>query len=223
MTNPEQLSNSIDILKKLDTKIQMVLDIVSSLERRLDKMEQKIGSPNLRSLDNPLLYSRALNETLESIKNFEKERKRGILAKELSQLRNLRSSSIYDHLSKLEEARLIFWQRGSELDLKPANAKFYSVMEREENLSNLSVIMDLSDDAAAVAQLLLQAGKKGLDKKALLNKVKTLRKEKESPWHHIPLERLESMLESTVRTLLQRVLIKVEKSTDNEHYYAWDM
>jgi hypothetical protein len=140
-----------DILTSIEKRLRTIQKVLSKLEKRVNAIEKVVGQSVTIPQENPLIYSRVLMGTLDAIRRFEIEHERGVVAKDLAPIRKVELPTIYDHLSKLEEANLVLWQRGTELGLKPHNAKFYSVSKRENRLTDLPVLMALPDATIPIA------------------------------------------------------------------------
>jgi DNA-binding MarR family transcriptional regulator len=209
-----------DALKKIQKQLSFIQKSMQGFEKRLASLERAVEQKLQVDGENPLIYSRVLTRTLETIREYEKENGHGVVAKTLARIRDLEQPTVYDHLSKLEEAELIFWQRGTELGLKPYNGKFYSVTQREERLEDLPVLMALPDIVIPVAQAILKAGNEGLSKTALMDIVTRLNEQNEKPWGSISKKHIEKELDDSLQTLLRRVLIEHRKSVDHDYYLS---
>ncbi len=213
----------INVVAALDSVNKQLGEIRKTLvefAERIANLERAVDQAPVADTPNPLIYSRVLTATLETIRNFEKTNGRGITAKELAALRNVELPTIYDHLSKLEDAKLIFWQRGTELGLQPYNAKFYSTTKRDRLLTDLSVMTSLPEHIQPVAQALVKASPKGVDRDYLLQVLMLLKERGEQPWCELTPKAIEQLLDDAIRYLLRAVLIKRKRSLKGEHFYV---
>jgi hypothetical protein len=219
MSRDGKNSNLEDVLKGIEKELKTIRRTLSTFEGRIGALENAVEQKFPPTGENPLIYSRVLMATVNTINEYENEHGQGVVAKDLARLRGLEVPTIYDHLSKLEEANLIFWQRGSELGLKPFNAKFYSVAARDEHLEDIPVLMSLPDFVVPIAQAILKKGKAGTARKSLLENVKSLHERGEEPWSKVPPNEIEEHLDEALRRLLRKVLIRQEKKLEETLYY----
>ncbi|MHA2297273.1 MAG: hypothetical protein ACXADA_14690 [Candidatus Hodarchaeales archaeon] len=100
---------------------------------------------------------KACYQTLEIIKQFEREHQRGVTADEIALIRNLSRPAIYAHLEELEQSNLVTSKRGSVLDLKPYNSKFYYMTERDpyNTLWDHNLFSSLPHESQLVSRKLL--------------------------------------------------------------------
>jgi hypothetical protein len=208
-----------EALKSIEKRLKSIQGTLKSFESRIGALEGAVEQRVQVSGENPLIFSKVLMGTVEAISEYETEHQRGVVAKDLARLRGVEQPTIYDHLSKLEEANLIFWQRGSELGLKPFNAKFYSVSNRSEHLEDLPVLMSLPDDVTPIAQAILKGGKAGVSRKQLLGMMRSLAENGEEPWSKISAGKIESHLDDALKLLLRRVLIRYERKLEDDYFY----
>ena len=208
------------VLKGIEKQLKSIHSVLEGLEQRVETLEQSIGKPGLASGDNPLIYSKVLMGTLQAIEEYEGKNGHGVVAKDLAAIRNVEAPTIYDHLTKLEEGNLIFWQRGAELGLKPHNAKFYSVKDRREKLSDLPTLMALPDSIVPIAQAIVRASKKGTTKQNLKDIVFSLKERGEKGWKNKTPRELEKELDESLRLLMQRVLISRQRTPEDDTYFV---
>ena len=206
-------------LSSIEKRLKSIQTTLKSFENRIEALEEAVEQKVQTSGENPLIFSKVLMGTVDAIIEYEREHQQGVVAKDLARLRGVEQPTIYDHLSKLEEANLIFWQRGSELGLKPFNAKFYSVVNREEHLEDIPVLMALPEEVTPIAQAILKAGKAGVSKKVLLEMVRGLSESGEKPWSKISGGKIAGHLEDAVKLLLRRVLIRYERKLDDDYFF----
>lgn len=216
-TNDAELSK---ILKGIESQLKSIHSVLAGLEERVETLEQTMGQTGFSQKENPLIYSKVLMGTLQAIEDFEVKNGRGVVAKDLAAIRNVEAPTIYDHLTKLEESNLIFWQRGAELGLKPHNAKFYSVADRKESLSDLPVLMALPDSVVPIAQAIVRASNKGITRSNLQDIVVSLKEHGEKEWKNKTSKELEKELDESLRLLMQRVLISRKRTPEEDKYYA---
>ncbi|TXT57860.1 MAG: hypothetical protein BAJATHORv1_10568 [Candidatus Thorarchaeota archaeon] len=209
------------VLEKIQKELKSINKTLSSFDERIASLERALGPKTSFDSGNPLIFSKVLMGTLDTIKKYEKEHEHGVVAKDLARLRGVELPTIYDHLSKLEEASLIFWLRGTEIGLKPYNAKFYSVTNRDEGLEDLPVLMDLPDYIVPIAQTIVKNSDKGISKLELLEFVKGLKEQGEEPWNDVPKKNIEPKLDSAIKYLLRRILIRKEQTVDEDYYFPW--
>ena len=207
-------------LHSIEKTLKSIQSTLKRFEGRMGALEEAVQQRFQESGENPLIYSRVLMGTVDAIRQYEREHGHGVVAKDLARLRGVELPTIYDHLSKLEEAKLVFWQRGSELGLKPFNAKFYSVMTRDENLEDIPVLMSLPEEAVPIAQAILKSGKEGISRSDLIEIVRGLAESGEKPWSKVPAGKRESRLDDVIRLLLRRVLIRYERRLEDNFYFA---
>jgi hypothetical protein len=207
------------VLASIERKLKSIQNTLSSFEGRIENLEQAVTQKITVSGENPLIYSRVLMGTLDAIHDYEREKEQGIVAKDLARIRGVELPTIYDHLSKLEESKLIFWQRGTELGLKPHNAKFYSLLERDERLEDIPVLMGLPDKIVPIAQSILNNGKDGIGRMSLIEIANNLIQNKDKSWSNVTSNQIETELDNALRVLLRRVLIRSEKTIDDDYYY----
>ncbi len=219
MPNGSNKSEISDALASIQKQLSSIQKSMKRFENRMTSLEQTMEQKTQLKGDNPLIYSRALMLTLDTIRDYETENGHGVVAKTLARVRGLEPPTVYDHLSKLEEADLIFWQRGTELGLKPFNAKFYSVANREESLEDIPVLMRLADTVIPIAQSILTSSSKGISRTDLLNMVVSLKESGEKPWKTIATKEIASTLDDALQTLLRRVLIDHRKTVDHDFFY----
>lgn len=215
-------SESADISKALENiqrQLSSIQNAMKSFESRIESLEQSVEKRIAPEGENPLIYSRPLMHTLETIRDYEKENGHGIVAKTLTRIKDLEQPTVYDHLSKLEKADLIFWQRGTEIGIKPFNGKFYSVKQRDEALEDLPVLMDLPDTVIPVAQTILKSSDKGISKSELMKMAMKLKESGEKPWVNFGGKKLEATLDEALYILLRRVLIERKKTVNDDLYY----
>ncbi len=213
--------NDLDVISALDGVNKQLMEIQRTLVQfanRIENLERAVNSASQQESGDPLIYSRVLMATLNAIKTFENEHGRGITAKELAVVRNVELPTIYDHLSKLEDAGLVFWQRGTELGLQPYNAKFYSTSKRERSLSDPKTLASLPTHVRPVAKAIIRASPKSIDRKKLLKKLLTLRARGEQPWADLTESAVEQMLDDALKYLLRAVLIKRKRSLKGESF-----
>ena len=218
MSSRSRNSGSNDILTSIEKRLRTIQKVLSKLEKRVNAIEKVVGQSVAIQQENPLVYSRVLMGTLNAIRRFEEEHDRGVVAKDLAPMRKVELPTIYDHLSKLEEANLVLWQRGTELGLKPHNAKFYSVSKRDHRLTDLPVLMALPDTAIPIAQAIVRGSQKGVSRSKLLEMAMSLKEQGEKGWKRCTLDELERRVHDAITSLLRRVLI-IRKRTPNEEYY----
>jgi len=216
MTNDNDLSK---VLKGIEKQLKSIHSVLEGLEQRVETLEQSVGKSGY-SKENPLIYSKVLMGTLQAIEAYEEKNGHGVVAKDLAAIRNVEAPTIYDHLTKLEESNLIFWQRGAELGLKPHNAKFYSVADRREKLSDLPTLMALPDSVVPIAQAIVRASNKGTTKQNLKAIVFSLKEQGEKGWKNKTPKELEAGLDESLRLLMQRVLISRQRTPDDDKYFA---
>jgi hypothetical protein len=219
MNDTRETSGLNDALKGIQRQLTSIQKTLKSFEQRIGSLEVAVDQRLQPQRDNPLIFSRVLMGTLDKIKEYEEEHGHGIVAKDLARIRGVEPPTIYDHLSKLEEADLIFWQRGTELGLKPYNAKFYSVAMREEGLEDIPVMMSLPDFVIPVAQAILNASEEGVSRGELLEMVQGLKEGGEEPWSETPPKEIESTLDEALKILLRRVLVEHRQTIDRDYYY----
>ena len=219
MTKDSEAGDTRDILRSVDKRLKNIEKVLGDLQKRFSNLEEKRES-QMTLQESPLIYSRVLMGTLNAIREFEREHHHGVVAKQLARIRNLEPPTIYDHLSQLEEADLIFWQRGTEIGMQPFNAKFYSVTERDELLSDLPVLMSLPNIVVPVAQKILKAGDKGVTRNALINLGESLIEQKDENWADIHKSDVSEKIEDTINYLLQRILIRRERSENQDLFIA---
>ncbi|MFW9920590.1 MAG: hypothetical protein ACFFED_13385 [Candidatus Thorarchaeota archaeon] len=212
-------SEIFNALAGIQKQLKSIQNAMKSFEGRIASLEQAVEHKFSVDGENPLIYSRVLMKTLETIGEYEKEHGHGVVAKNLARIRDLEQPTVYDHLSKLEESNLIFWQRGTELGLKPFNGKFYSVTNRDEALEDLPVLMSLPDTTTPVAQTILKASSDGISKSALLRTLLELKESGEKPWKGMSAKEIESALNEAIQTLLRRVLIEYKKTLDDDFFF----
>ncbi len=206
------------VLRGIEKQLKSIHGVLSGLETRIETLEGTMGHNIQR--ENPLIYSKVLMGTLNAIEEFEIENGRGVVAKDLAAIRNVEAPTIYDHLTKLEESNLIFWQRGTELGLKPHNAKFYSVSDRKEKLSDLPILMTLPDSIVPIAQTIVRASNKGITRSNLQEIVFSLKEQGEKGWKNKTAKQLEEGLDDTLRLLMQRVLISRKRTPEDDKYFV---
>lgn len=221
MSNRSRSSGSNNILASIEKQLRSIQKVLSKLEKRVNAIEKVVGQRVTIPQENPLIYSRVLMGTLDAIRRFEKEHERGAVAKDLAPIRNVELPTIYDHLSKLEEANLVLWQRGTELGLKPHNAKFYSASKRENQLTDLPVLMALPDLTVPIAQAIVRGSQKGVSRSKLLEMVKSLKEQGEKDWKRCTPDELKRRVHDAITSLLRRVLIIRKRTPDEEYYYAY--
>lgn len=208
------------VLKGIEKQLKSIHSVLAGLEERVETLEQSVGKTGFVQKENPLIYSKVLMGTLQAIEDFEIKNGHGVVAKDLAAIRNVEAPTIYDHLTKLEESNLIFWQRGAELGLKPHNAKFYSVADRKENLSDLPILMALPDSVVPIAQAIVRASKKGITKTNLQEIVVSLKEQGEKGWKNKTSKELERELDDSLRLLMQRVLISRKRIPEDDKYFV---
>ncbi|MGY5881863.1 MAG: hypothetical protein RTV31_16555 [Candidatus Thorarchaeota archaeon] len=208
------------VLKGIEKQLKSIHSVLAGLEERVETLEQSVGKTGFVQKENPLIYSKVLMGTLQAIEDFEIKNGHGVVARDLAAIRNVEVPTIYDHLTKLEESNLIFWQRGAELGLKPHNAKFYSVADRKENLSDLPILMALPDSVVPIAQAIVRTSKKGITKTNLQEIVVSLREQGEKEWKNKTSKELERELDDSLRLLMQRVLISRKRIPEDDKYYV---
>jgi DNA-binding transcriptional ArsR family regulator len=206
-------------LASIQKQLSSIQKTMKSFESRIVSLEQSVERRITPEGENPLIYSRPLMHTLDTIREYEEENGHGIVAKTLTRIKDLEQPTVYDHLSKLEKADLIFWQRGTEIGLKPFNGKFYSVRNRDEALEDLPVLMALPDTVVPIAQRVLKSSGDGVSKSALLKMVTKLKESGEKPWKGFSSKELLSTLDEALFVLLRRVLIERKKTVDDDIYY----
>jgi hypothetical protein len=208
-----------DVLSSIEKQLKSIQRTLGSFEKRIgaleEAFEQRVSVPG----ENPLIFSRVLMGTVDAIKQYEKDHGQGVVAKDLARVRGVELPTIYDHLSKLEDAELIFWQRGTELGLKPANAKFYSVSTRDEQLEDIPVLMALPEYVTPIAQAILKGGKDGTSREELLEIALALKDRGENPWTTLSQTKIADKLDEALKFLLRRVLIRSEKTLETDNYY----
>ncbi|MHA1772400.1 MAG: hypothetical protein ACTSYL_12010 [Candidatus Thorarchaeota archaeon] len=217
--------NDLEVISALDSVNKQLVEIRKTLvefANRIENLEQAVNSSVPQETSDPLIYSRVLMATLSAIQTFERDNGRGITAKELAAVRNVELPTIYDHLSKLEDAKLVFWQRGTELGLQPYNAKFYSTSKREYTLADPKTIASLPDHIRPVAKIIARAAPKTVDRKLLLKKLMALRSRGEQPWADLTENAVEQLLDDAIKYLLRAVLIKRKRSLKGEYFTMWD-
>ncbi|MBN2229073.1 MAG: hypothetical protein JW779_05720 [Candidatus Thorarchaeota archaeon] len=207
------------VLNSIEKRLKSIQDTLTSFEQRIGTLERTVEQKIVATGENPLIYSRVLMGTVDAIRDYEKEHEQGVVAKDLARIRGVELPTIYDHLSKLEESNLIFWQRGTELGLKPHNAKFYSLQERDEHLEDIPVLMSLPERVIPVAQSIIKYGKEGVRKEILHDTIKSLTQKKDKAWSDVPLNKIDAELDDVLKYLLRRVLIRSEKTIDSDYYY----
>jgi len=207
-------------LRNIEKTLQSIQEGVAGLDNRISSLEQKVGQQDSFQQGNPLIFSRVLTGTLDAIREFENKQGQGIVAKDLARIRNVELPTIYDHLSKLEEANLISWQRGTELGLSPHNAKFYSLLQREKQLADIPVLMSLPDYVTPIAQAILKASKKGVSRTSLILKAITLKEQGEKIWKDAELGNFEVLVDDAIRILLRLVLISLKKYPNDVMYFV---
>ncbi|MDF1537925.1 MAG: hypothetical protein P1Q69_03385 [Candidatus Thorarchaeota archaeon] len=210
------ISKALAIIQRQLSSIQ---NTMKRFESRIASLEQSVEKRISPEGENPLIYSRPLMHTLDTIRDYEKEHGHGIVAKTLTRIKDLEQPTVYDHLSKLEKSDLIFWQRGTEIGLKPYNGKFYSVRQRDEALEDLPVLMSLPDTVVPVAQRILKSAGDGISKNELLKMVTKLKDSGEKPWKGLSSKELISTLDESLFTLLRRVLIERKKTVDDDLFF----
>ncbi|MFW9843512.1 MAG: hypothetical protein ACFFEV_02935 [Candidatus Thorarchaeota archaeon] len=220
MANGKRDAELSKVLKGIEKQLKSIHSVLAGLEERVETLEQSVGQTGFVHKENPLIYSKVLMGTLQAIEDFEIKNGHGVVAKDLAAIRNVEAPTIYDHLTKLEESNLIFWQRGAELGLKPHNAKFYSVADRKENLSDLPTLMALPDSVVPIAQAIVRASKKGITKSNLQNIVVSLKEQGEKGWKNKTSKELERELDDSLRLLMQRVLISRKRTPEDDKYYV---
>ncbi len=206
-------------LTSIQRQLSSIQKTMKSFEKRIVSLEQSVEKRITPEGENPLIYSRPLMHTLDTIREYEKEHGHGIVAKILTRIKDLEQPTVYDHLSKLEKADLIFWQRGTEVGLKPFNGKFYSVKQRDEALEDLPVLMSLPDTVVPVAQTILKSGTDGISKSDLLKMVTKLKESGEKPWKAFATNEMISTLDEALFILIRRVLIERRKTVDEDMFY----
>ena len=167
------------------------------------------------------LLSQTLEKTIETIRAYEISNNRGITAKELSRIRGVALPTIYEQLSKLEKANLIFWQKGKDIGLKPENARFYSTIERERHLADLPVLVSLPDEIIPLAKIILAKEKCGISSSALLRFAMSLKSNPNSKWSSIPKDRIEEAVDEAIKYLLRNVLIERVILQDDTYFFPW--
>ncbi len=221
MTKDSGAEDIKDILLSVDKRLKNIEKLLGDLQKRISNLEEREKSQQT-SQETPLLYSRVLMGTLNAIREFEREHHHGVVAKQLARIRNLEPPTIYDHLSQLEEEDLILWQRGTEIGMQPFNAKFYSVRERDELLSDLPVLMSLPNKVVPVAQKILKAGNGGVTRNALISLGESLVEQKDENWADIRKAEVSEKVDESINYLLQRILIRRERSEDQDLYFAFN-
>ncbi|MGY5858913.1 MAG: hypothetical protein RTU63_06055 [Candidatus Thorarchaeota archaeon] len=219
MTNGKNDNDLSKVLKGIEKQLKSIHSVLEGLEQRVENLEQSTGKTGYISKENPLIYSKVLMGTLQAIEAFEVKNGYGVVAKDLAAIRNVEAPTIYDHLTKLEESNLIFWQRGAELGLKPHNAKFYSVADRKEKLADLPTLMTLPDTVVPIAQAIVRASGKGTTKRNLKAIVFSLKEKGEKGWKNKTPKELEKGLDESLRLLMQRVLISRKRTPDDDIYF----
>lgn len=219
MSKSDNSSDLKNVLDKIEKRLKSIQDTLNSFEGRIGALEQVVEQKITTTGENPLIYSRVLMGTLEVIRDYEKTNGKGIVARDLARIRGVELPTIYDHLSKLEESNLVFWQRGTELDLKPFNAKFYSLLERDERLEDIPVLMGLPERVIPIAQSILKNGSEGVSRESLIENLKNLIERKDKSWSGVALDKFEEELDNALKFLLRRVLIRTEKTVDTDYYY----
>lgn len=219
MSNGEEKLELQDTLTRIEKKLSSIQKSITGFEKRISHLEKVFDKPKI-SVVNPLIFSRVLMGTLEMIKNYEKTEHQGIVAKDLAKIRNVELPTIYDHLSKLDEAQLIIWQRGTELGLAPHNAKFYSVKQRENQLSDLPVLMSLPDYIIPIAQSILKSSTNGVSRIGLVKVVQSLKDQDEKIWKNASPVELEQHVNNAIQFLLRRVLITRKRMPVDEYYFV---
>ncbi len=209
-------------LKGIVLRLQAIEKGMSGLESRMLSLEKKAERSFLNKPDDPILFSKTLFETLETIKEYEIRNNHGITAKNLAKIRKVVLPTVYEHLTKLEKAGHIFWQRGTDIGLKPKNSKFYSLIKRERYLSDLPVLMALPDEIIPLAQKILNTAKKGINREQLVSYARNLSSEERSPWSQIATEDIESTIDKSLQYLLQTVLVERVRTQDDDIYFPWD-
>ncbi|MBN2230713.1 MAG: hypothetical protein JW779_14080 [Candidatus Thorarchaeota archaeon] len=206
-------------LAGIQKQLKSIQNTMKSFEGRIASLEQAVEQKLSADGENPLIYSRVLMKTLETIGDYEKEHGHGIVAKDLAAIRNLEPPTVYDHLTKLEAEKMIFWQRGTELGLKPYNGKFYSVSNRDEALEDIPVLMSLPDTIIPIAQTILKSSSDGVTREELLKMLLSLKESGERPWKGMHIVDVEATLDEALQVLLRRVLIDHKKRLDGDFYY----
>ncbi|MHA1637640.1 MAG: hypothetical protein ACTSUO_09725 [Candidatus Thorarchaeota archaeon] len=220
MSKGEKKLELEDALARIEKTLSSMQKSIIVLEKRISDMEQLFDKKSNFSGGNPLIFSKVLMGTLEAIRDYEKKEHHGIVPKDLARIRNVGLPTIYDQLSKLSEAQLVIWQRGIGLGLKPHNAKFYSVKQRDERLSDLPILMSLPEYVMPIAQSILKSSSNGVSKKALLRIVQSLKEQDEKIWKKVSSIELEQRVSDAVQFLLCRVLITKKGTPDDEYYYV---
>ncbi|TFG30295.1 hypothetical protein EU527_14670 [Candidatus Thorarchaeota archaeon] len=222
MTSDRNNQDLSKILRGIESQLKSIHSVLSGLEQRIDTLEQSVGHSGYPQRENPLIYSKVLMRTLQAIEDFERERGHGVVAKDLAAIRDVELPTIYDHLAKLEETSFVFWQRGAELGLKPHNAKFYSVTNREDHLTELPVLMALPDEVVPIAQAVVKSSQNGISRSNLLESLQKLKNKGEKNWKDMSSNDLEKQLDKGIRLLMRRVLIKRKRDPEDEYYYLWE-
>ncbi len=207
----------IKALARIEKKLESIEGALHGLDDRLSALEsgKGLGIPS----ESPSIYSRVLMGTLDAIREYEKEHGQGVVARDLARIRNVELPTIYDHLSKLEAENLVMWQRGTEIGLKPFNAKFYSVAQRDELLSDLPVLMALPEKVIPIAQAIIKESKKGVTEDALVSIVRELKAKGDAQWREVPDSELEEEVDIALKLLLRRVLIRREREREHDRYF----
>lgn len=216
MENSKKIAELENKITKIDSKLDNMLSIMTKIDSKLSELSSKQLSRG-RIYNNPLIASKALNDTIFAVKDYEEENKKGILAKELAQVRGLSQPTIYDHLSKLEEAEILFWQRGSELGLEPHNAKYYYIKERKKSLNEVTILSELPDMDAKVASL-IRVNPSGISIEEITAELIpksakiTVKAKKE----------LIKEVEISLLSLMRQVLIRKQKTGNIENYIVFE-
>lgn len=209
------IENEVKILNKRISSIEKNIDYLIKMVKDIKDDIDLIAKGGITGSQGTI--SKALNESLIVIRNFEKKQKRGIRAAELANLRNLSPPSIYEQLNKLEEAKQVLWLRGREIGLTPSHSKFYTLKNREESLWETNVIMELSDEIASIGRIIRDEGEEGISKEELIVKYSEIKGLKLSK----NISKLEEEITKSIHILLRRVLINKEiDSRDNITYTA---
>lgn len=216
MDNSKKIDQLEGKIAKIDSKLETILNIMTKIDSKLTELSSKQTSRG-RMYNNPLIASKALNESIFAVSDYEEVNKQGILAKELALVRELSQPTIYDHLSKLEEAQILFWQRGSELGLEPHNAKFYSLKERNKSLTEVTVVTELPVLEAKVASLIL-SNISGISKVEIISELLPKSKKLDEKAK----EKKNKEINTAIQVLLRQVLIKKQRTGEKELYLIYD-
>ena len=221
MSEEEKEQDASTILKSLVFRLEAIEKSMSSLESRMLSLEKKAERSFKLRPENPLIFSKTLVETLDTIREFELRNNHGVTARQLGKIRKVVLPTIYEHLSKLEETGHIFWQRGTELGLDPPNSKFYSLVKRDKLLSDLPVLMSLPQEIMPLAQQILKNAKRGMTKESLIAFAWKLASDERSPWSSITESQIPVKVDDAIRYLMQMVLVERVRTQDGDYYYPW--